>query len=891
MKRITPLCIKLILCASALGASPDNVVIPYKFPAEFPVSERYQVTVDDTAITPLQTKRGAILNFGMSGTVKVQVELNEPPSEVIIRPLNAGIKASINGKQFSFELPEAMNLSVEVDGDLDDPLLVFANPELPAPPDRNDPKVKYFEAGKIHDAGEIFLETGETLYLEPGAIVNADVRAIGAQDIAIRGGGILHAGHRDHKINMVVLRECRSAVIEDVIVLDSLGWTVHLSGSEKIRLFNTRIIGWRANCDGLDIEYSRDVDVEKCFIRTYDDCIAIKALHPPGEKEIPFEEMINPETMGKQQAAPVPGDVVGDITIKNTILWADAAQGFEIGFELRVDRIRGIIFRDCDIIHARGGAAFSIHNGDRAQILDILLEDIRVEEVNRLFDFHVGLSIYSDDCPMPYRRTNANRKAPTHRPEQANNPWQWYVPQEEKETARYEPNRGYVRNVRVRNMKVLTQPKKSSILQGYSENKAISNVTFEGLTIAGNEITSVDQIDLYQKHVRKLQFVPKREASTHWDPVIQEVEGWTVHIDPQLLPGGAHADVGKRAIPMLRNHLQRIAILLPAEQLQKMRSCEIWLEHEHPELSNMQYHPDATWLTDRGYDARLAKKVHITHAAALYSRSQMLKHPAVILHELAHAYHDQILGFDHPDIIAAYEQAMAAGTYEKVLLYTGDRVKHYAATNHKEYFAESTEAFLYRNDFYPFTAAELKEHDPKAYKLMQVIWESTDSSRDQVNSSSKGFIWESEVPDDSPLEPSEQLTGVYFTGRHSDYRVGDTFYPSWASDGNLYSPWTDGKTDGISCSSGGGLKKGLHTGHAIMKGDDPLRLIIKNTSPPNRPWRPHIGDAIPAVRWCTMASGITAPIVLDRAPVMYTTVSSGTGRSSVPCPASTSHAT
>jgi hypothetical protein len=23
-----------------------------------------------------------------------------------------------------------------------------------------------------------------------------------------------------------------------------------------------------------------------------------------------------------------------------------------------------------------------------------------------LFDFHVGLSIYSDDCPMPYRRSN-----------------------------------------------------------------------------------------------------------------------------------------------------------------------------------------------------------------------------------------------------------------------------------------------------------------------------------------------------------------------------------------------------------------------------------------------------------------------------------------------------
>jgi len=93
-----------------------------------------------------------------------------------------------------------------------------------------------------------------------------------------------------------------------------------------------------------------------------------------------------------------------------------------------------------------------------------------------------------------------------------------------------------------------------------------------------------------------------------------------------------------------------------------------------------------------------------------------------------------------------------------------------------------------------------------------------------------GFVWKSEVPDDCPFEQSQMLTGIYFTGRHSDYHCGDTFYPSWASDGNLYSPWTDGKTDGIRCGSGGG--KHARTGHAVMIGDDPLTLAIKNTSPP-----------------------------------------------------------
>lgn len=102
----------------------------------------------------------------------------------------------------------------------------------------------------------------------------------------------------------------------------------------------------------------------------------------------------------------------------------------------------------------------------------------------------------------------------------------------------------------------------------------------------------------------------------------------------------------------------------------------------------------------------------------------------------------------------------------------------------------------------------------------------------QNNANSEGFVWKSEVPEDCPFEQSETLVGVYFTGRHSDYKTGDTFYPSWASDGNLYSPWTDGTTDGVRCRSYSYRGGQEQTGHAILKGDDPLHLEISNTSPP-----------------------------------------------------------
>ncbi len=210
--------------------------------------------------------------------------------------------------------------------------------------------------------------------------------------------------------------------------------------------------------------------------------------------------------------------------------------------------------------------------------------------------------------------------------------------------------------------------------------------------------------------------------AVRFDPVVQDIEGWTVDIDPQLLEG-EHAELGARALTMLANHFQRIAILVPEHRLAQLRQVGVWIEYRHPTLGSMQYHPSRAWLERHGHDPRLTKKVHITRAEQLLDREQMLKHPAVILHELAHGFHDQFLGFDEPRILAAYEKAKASGTYDKVLLYNGRRVRHYAMTDHKEYFAEGTEAFFYRNDFYPFVRAELQEHDPKLHDLLVDIWE------------------------------------------------------------------------------------------------------------------------------------------------------------------------
>ena len=85
--------------------------------------------------------------------------------------------------------------------------------------------------------------------------------------------------------------------------------------------------------------------------------------------------------------------------------------------------------------------------------------------------------------------------------------------------------------------------------------------------------------------------------------------------------------------------------------------------------------------------------------------------------------------------------------------------------------------------------------------------------------------WPSQPPADCPYAKSDTLVGVAFTGRHAEYTGADTWYPSWAADGNLYSPWTDGSVNGVGASSAG---TEAATGHATILGEDPLKLVVTN---------------------------------------------------------------
>ena len=93
------------------------------------------------------------------------------------------------------------------------------------------------------------------------------------------------------------------------------------------------------------------------------------------------------------------------------------------------------------------------------------------------------------------------------------------------------------------------------------------------------------------------------------------------------------------------------------------------------------------------------------------------------------------------------------------------------------------------------------------------------------------FVWKSETPSDCPFQQSKEFRQIRFLGVKSGFQYGDTFYPTWADDDLLYSPWTDGKTwrlDGswdYSNSGYSGSKEHTTTGQAVLEGNDPENLV------------------------------------------------------------------
>ena len=202
------------------------------------------------------------------------------------------------------------------------------------------------------------------------------------------------------------------------------------------------------------------------------------------------------------------------------------------------------------------------------------------------------------------------------------------------------------------------------------------------------------------------------EPTSHY--AVMEIEGWQVYVHRDLLPAGTQREIGEPALKQLKYGLAKMRQMVADKPLEKLQKVKIWLEVDsthgkHGRTAAYQYHPDLDWLEKMDFNPGKHKCVEFGTAAGLAKRSD-LRSAQVTMHELAHAYHDQVLGFDNADVLAAHKRAREEGKYP-----ANDWV---VKADHKEFFAGVTTRYFESEK----ARKELVDRDPVFARKLEEYW-------------------------------------------------------------------------------------------------------------------------------------------------------------------------
>jgi hypothetical protein len=168
-------------------------------------------------------------------------------------------------------------------------------------------------------------QEAQTLYRQPA------IQVLGSH-IQVRGRGVLDGSQTLGKFLMRI--EGQDLTLEGIILQDSGTWNMPLQYSDHVSITNLKVLGYRANSDGIDIKSSRDVTVKGCFVRVLDDLIVVK-------------------TVLRDAKAPADTDKVDHVLVQGNVLWNEVGHALSIGAEVQAD-VSNVEFMDNDVIHDLG---------------------------------------------------------------------------------------------------------------------------------------------------------------------------------------------------------------------------------------------------------------------------------------------------------------------------------------------------------------------------------------------------------------------------------------------------------------------------------------------------------------------------------------------------------
>lgn len=416
----------------------------------------------DTTTGSGRIQNSSMAYFDFTGTVEVKVTSTKGRIRTArIRPDSYGITPeTVHHDTLTFTLTEPRDLVIQVNDDIFDCLHLLTNTIETDAPSPTDPNVIYFGPG-LHTtpSGTLTVPSGTTVHLAGGAVLKSRVVFSGVQNAALTGRGVIYAAPGGG----ATVEYSSGITIDGVTMLDPVGYAVTAGQAKQLTIRNLRSFSSKGNGDGIDLFSCQGVLIDGVFMRNSDDCIAV------------YNHRWN-----------YYGDT-SDITVQNASLWADVAHPINIGTHGNTaapETMTNLVFRNIDILDHREPqmlyqGCIALNPGDSNLISGAAFEDIRVE------DFREG--------QLVNMRVMYNTKYNTS------------------------PGRG-IENVTIRNLSYTGSHANPSILVGYDDTRAISNVTFENLVVNGTLIADTmrkpswyltsDFVPMYaNEHVTGLTFV------------------------------------------------------------------------------------------------------------------------------------------------------------------------------------------------------------------------------------------------------------------------------------------------------------------------------------------------------------------------------------------------
>ena len=423
--------------------------------------------------------------FDFTGDVFVKViSKNRKFKTARIRPDYRGVIANVqNDSTVQFLLFQPENVSVELDGDITNNLLVFTS-KPPITKEEAEKQAKkegrrfiYFPPGYYGlsplplpvKEGSIYIPSESVVYVEGGAYLTSTFAIEDAHDVKILGRGIArpergYEGCHVHRSKNVLI---------DGLVLN----TCPIGESQNVTLHNVRSISHPSWGDGLNVFGGcSDILFDRVFCRNSDDCTTAYATR----------KGFNGSTR--------------NVTMRNSTLWADVAHPIFIGLHgnsERGDTIENLRYENIDILGQAEPqidyqGCLAINCGDNNLVRNIVFDNIRIEQIEQGSIAQVKVGYNQKYCTAPGRG----------------------VEDVMFRNIRYRPTPDPSREGRG---EASAQPC-LSVINGYNEERQVRNITFEGLKINGKLIhdkmkgkpawySTADYVPMYVgNHVKNVVF-------------------------------------------------------------------------------------------------------------------------------------------------------------------------------------------------------------------------------------------------------------------------------------------------------------------------------------------------------------------------------------------------